>query len=496
MKSNPDFIADSITSLTLAESKLCKFLATANSSNDATVQWALGVVSGTTKPRIFVKTNTAAGGWAAASNTTDTDVGINENIFVAYPQTVLWGARNGTQMWRYQTGTDTFTATGVNAITYTQMFQGLVHSKDNILYIPYYNDTGSFIAKCNDTTWNNTALTLPSSMIPISISEYGNYLAIACKQRNIQSGPSVVFLWDRDSSLTTLSESINWGPESLEMIEEIDGILIGVSVFANTSTEIITTRPRIVFKAYAGGAPRAQQFLEISLTSSTVNGGELPTSNNTDGVAIDKQKINNRILFNLSCEINSVQYDAIWAIARLADGSLSVSIDRLMNNDTALTANAVEPKGFFKFGDYMVVAFEDNGTYKANKTTNGAATYTAQTAFYETLIFGEPFLKFKLNSVGVMTEPLPAAGQVVIKYKKDAETSFTTIFTHNTDDSLFHEAVNIESSGAALPEFRELSLRIESTGGAVITGYWAQAEHKPDGLVGRILQGIRGFVGK
>jgi len=83
-----------------------------------------------------------------------------------------------------------------------------------------------------------------------------------------------------------------------------------------------------------------------------------------------------------------------------------------------------------------------------------------------------------------------------LKYKKDAETSFTTIFTHNTDDSLFHEAVNIESSGATLPEFRELSLRIESTGGAVITGYWAQAEHKPDGLVGRILQGIRGFVGK
>src|SRR3990167_8911128 len=439
MKSNPDFIADSITSLTLAESKLCKFLATANSSNDATVQWALGVVSGTTKPRIFVKTNTAAGGWAAASNTTDTDVGINENIFVAYPQTVLWGARNGTQMWRYQTGTDTFTATGVNAITYTQMFQGLVHSKDNILYIPYYNDTGSFIAKCNDTTWNNTALTLTSSMIPISISEYGNYLAIACKQRNIQSGPSVVFLWDRDSSLTTLSESINWGPESLEMIEEIDGTLVGVSVFANTSTEIITTRPRIVFKAYAGGAPRAQQFLEIPLTSSTVNANLLPTANNTTatgvnttaGVAIDKQKINKRVLFNLSCQINNVQYDAIWAIARLADGSLSVSIDHLMNNDTALTANVVVPKGFFKFGDYMTVSFVDNNaTYKANKTINAAATYTAQPSFYETLIFGEPYLKFKLISVGVMTEPLPSAGQVVLKYKKDAETSFTTIFTH------------------------------------------------------------------
>ena len=141
----------------------------------------------------------------------------------------------------------------------------------------------------------------------------------------------------------------------------------------------------------------------------------------------------------------------------------------------------------------MVVGFENNGVYAANMTIN-AATYTSQTSVYETLIFGEPYLKYKLTSAGVMVEPLPAAGQVVIKYKKDEETSFTTIFTHATDDSLFHEAINIESSGAALPEFRELTLRIESTGGAVITGYWAQAEHKADGLVARILQGIRGFA--
>ena len=263
-------------------------------------------------------------------------------------------------------------------------------------------------------------------------------------------------------------------------------------MFANTSTETLTVTPKLVFKAYAGGNPRAQQFLEIPLTSSTVNANQLPTVNLTGGVAIDKQKINNRVLFNLSVEIDSVRLDAIWAIARLADGSLSVSIDRLINNDTALTSG--EPKGFFKFGDYMVVGFEDNGTYATNMTIN-AATFTAQTSVYESLVFGESYLKFKLKSAGVMTEPLLAAGQVVLKYKIDAETSFTTIFTHTTDDSLFHEAINIESSGATLPEFRELTLRIESTGGAVVTGFWAQAEEKPEGLVNRILNSIRGFLG-
>src|SRR3990167_3503304 len=488
-----DFAAQTFAgAFTAANAKLCKFLAARNAVNDGTIQYALGVVSGTTRAKIFIKSTAAGGSWDEATTGEDSNTGMNENLFVFY-KNKIFGARNGSHIWQFEISSNTFT-TAHQAVTYTQIFQGLVHSKDDILYVPYYNGTASYIASYNDSSWNLTALTLPTSMIPVCISEYGNYLAIACKQKNIQSGPSVVYLWDRDSSLSTLSESINWGPESLEMIEEIDGALVGVSVFANTSTETITTRPKIVFKVYAGGSPRAQQFLEIPLTSSTVNANQLPTVNLTNGVAMVKQKENNRVLFNLSCEINSVQYDAIWAIARLADGSLSVSIDRLMNNDTALTSNLVEPKGFFKFGDYMVVGFEDNGTYVANMTIN-AATFTAQTSVYESLVFGESYLKFKLKSAGVMTEPLLAAGQVVLKYKIDAETSFTTIFTHTTDDSLFHEAINIESSGNALPEFRELTLRIESTGGAVVTGFWAQAEEKPEGLVNRILNSIRGFLG-
>lgn len=547
MRPNPDFAADSIESLTVAESKLCKFLAGPSAADGGTEQYALGVVSGTTKAKIFRKTVASSDAWAAATTGEDSNTGRNENFFVLYPRTVLWGARGGVRLWSYQIGSNTFDTSGAasHALTYTQIFQGLVHSKDDILYIPYYSAAGSFIAKYNGTTWTDTALTLPASMIPICISEFGNYLAIACKQKNIQSGPSIVFLWDRDSSLTTLSESINWGPESLEMIEELDGVLVGVSVFANTSTESFISRPKLVFKAYTGGTPQAKQFLEIPLTSSTVNSNQLPTVNLVTGglgtgVAIDRQKINNRVFFPLSCEINNVQYDAVWAITRLSDGSLSVSIDRLYNNDTAVTSG--EPKGLFKFGDYMTVAFEDNSVYKANDTISGAATYTAQTSVYETLIMGEPYLKFKLNSVGVMTEPLPGGGTVVVKYKKDAETAFTTIFSHTTVTAgsfvtgtrytilsvgttdftlvgasantvgvefdatgagsgtgvvartpLFHEANKIEGAGN-LPEFRELTLRIESTGGAVVIGYWAQAEQVSKGLVNRILQGIRGWL--
>lgn len=107
--------------------------------------------------------------------------------------------------------------------------------------------------------------------------------------------------------------------------------------------------------------------------------------------------------------------------------------------------------------------------------TNSSASYTA-TSIYESKIFnfGDSSKKKRLIGITVMTEPLPTAGQVVLKYQVDENigtTIWTTIFTEATDNSISHSAINIESSGVALPPiFKEISFRIESTGGAVITG--------------------------
>ena len=76
-----------------------------------------------------------------------------------------------------------------------------------------------------------------------------------------------------------------------------------------------------------------------------------------------------------------------------------------------------------------------------------------------------------------MTEALPSGAQIVLSYMINGETTYTTIFTQTVDDtddidylSIYHEAINIESSGATLPTFREISFRIASTGNAVVTG--------------------------
>lgn len=497
MSPYPDFATDTFDAgLSAATVKLCKYLAANNSSNDGTILYGLGVAVGQTYGHVYLKSS-VTGTWVAGANDNGT---LNENLFVEYQGRIYLA--NATQINSYSisAGTINNSAGGTISVTtsHTDIFQGLVHSKSDILYIPYYTTSSGVIqgylaSKNGGGAFNITALTLPQGMIPIRVREYGNYVIITCKAKNVQSKKSVELMWDQDSSLTTLSEKIDWGFEQLEFVDELDGLMVGVGRISNTSSETITVRPKLIFKYWAGGSTTAKQFLELPLSSSAIN--------NNSTLAWDIQKVDNRILFLASVQINGTDLPAIWAIGRKADGTFSVSIDRLINNDTAITSCI--PKGFLKFGDYYHVAFTDNGTYKANVTINGAGTYSSATAIWESVIMGEPYLKFKLMSIGIMTEPLPAAGQITLQYAADSNitppgsstpTTWTTIFSWSTDDELFHEAVKIESTAAEFPEFREIQFRIQSTGGAVVTGFWAQAEQKSSGFVNRLLSVIRGWL--
>ena len=62
-----------------------------------------------------------------------------------------------------------------------------------------------------------------------------------------------------------------------------------------------------------------------------------------------------------------------------------------------------------------------------------------------------------------------------MKYKFDDDSSFTTIGSFSTEGGISRDFINIESSGAPLPSFREAQFRIESTGGGEIIGYRMRA---------------------
>jgi len=155
----------------------------------------------------------------------------------------------------------------------------------------------------------------------------------------------------------------------------------------------------------------------------------------------------------------------IWAIDSNGNATLDYVEEDVTDDGTAVY------NGILKTGNMWTIAHSSDGSVNRTKVTSGAKfTFTSK---YESLIFdeGDNSKTKKLIGVTVMTEALPADGQVVLKYRKDEDLvsgSWTTIFTEATDDSIEFDAINI--SGATLPEYKEIQFRIESTGGAEITG--------------------------
>lgn len=436
----------------------------ANYAYNGTTVWGLGVATGSPIPKIFTRTNftdavwTAdAGGYSIAGSVrAEADI----PFFTFYRKTgKLYGVRNGSNIWSVVPATSANTTD--EAITYTNVTNGLVHSQDDCLYMAYHDSAGktSYVAKNNNDTWTLQALALPSNMIPVSICEYGTYLAIAC--REFGGLRSRVYLWNRDTSLTTVTESIDWGEGNIGMIEELEGFLVGVSFVGTTGS--FSFKGRTIFRYYAG-AGGAKQFQELTgFSQAPAIGAGLST-----GLGCFKQKVRNRVLFSASVSIATSGNIGVWSISKDLSGSFSVT------QETVLLNTAASMYGFILLGDYQFTSYVNSSTWYQDKT-NDSELYNT-TSVYETTInqgmdLSDRPMKKQLVSVSLIYSPLPTAGQVVLKYRVDASTAWasaTTIFTETTDSASASEFTKAGST--EFTSGREYEFRIESTGGAEITG--------------------------
>src|SRR3990167_6621672 len=275
--------------------KLSKMLVAKNDGATTPLLYALGVDTSGTLTRVFQRALTPTANWDVAGVNFGTEV-PDERCFVEHRGILFgWSSLGGasSKIWTQTINGQTFAETGgaTQAIANVyEVAQGIVHSKDDILYMPYATFASEtytpLIAKYNGSAWTTAVSGLPINYLITSICEYGNYLAIACKPKFSYAGKSYVFLWDRDSSLVTLSEKIDFGYENLELIEEINGAIIGVSTLIDSSTTAHTFAPKIVYKSWAGGTTTAKQFNETILSSG---------STGSTAIGSDRQKINNRI---------------------------------------------------------------------------------------------------------------------------------------------------------------------------------------------------------
>lgn len=419
--------------------------------------YALGVVDGTARAEIEYK-NLSTGGsndlsdntWTATGNNASSSGATNFNLFINYKKTGrTYGARAGTAIWAYDpTGSAAWTDTE-RSISYTNIAQGCVHPADDILYVPYDNK----IAKNDNGTWTDVALTLPSHFYITSICPYRTHLAIFCAPLSGE-GSSVVFLWNRDTSLATVDEAIDWGEGVVKVGEEVNGDLLGISLSGNSSTRFFA---RIIIRRFAGYG--SEKIIELIGGSSTAL---LP---------IAKQKINNRLHFMMQISVNGSVREGVFSIGRSPGEPYSLIHERTPNNDTALVSSS-NLFNFIYVGDFLLQAYLSNSAYAISKT-NDQSSFTASSIYESEInpdmpLTHKPQLK-QLMSVGALYEKLPTAGSVQVQYRVDGG-DWVTVFTETTDGATYTEPKPQNADGSQFKKGKDYECRAVSTGGAEITG--------------------------
>lgn len=316
------------------------------------------------------------------------------------------------------------------------------HPMDDILYIAH----GCTISKLNNTTLTRNVFTLPDDLYITSICDFGAYLFIMCSPV-FGGSSSKAYLWNRDTSLTTATEVIDFGQGSAMVAENINGaVVVVMSNRIPTTNTVFNHYTKLMVKVYAGGVPVT--VYETTTTSETFN------------LYNFKAKHDNRVYFACSASLNGTALHQIWVCGKNGSGNWFVSPDRLVNNNTTLTGSI---QGFSIIGDYLWVGFNGDGSFY--RTRYSSATYP--TATYESLINpdmpeGERSKKKKLEYVAVSKASTSGALAVYVSVDGGA---YNQVIALPASGKLGQKETRL-STGSPFTDGYEYKFKIESTNGA------------------------------
>lgn len=397
-------------------------------------------LAGGTGGQVIVSTVTAGG---VVSGVTILQAGYNYSTG-SKATTVNQGAGTGC--------TITISTIGDTSTTISSVAQGII-AKDDNLYLPYNN---ILVRVYPSGTVQDQAFKLPTNFKITSVDNFGNYLAIGCAPISTFNGISKVFLWNLTSP--DIQESIDWGEGEIRVVATIEGMIVGITDrYLNNATG--AGRGSMIIQTYQGGTPQVVK----EVFTEALSGKTMPLS---------KAIKNNRVFFPAKIMTNSAgtTYDeGIWSFGRKnLNYPFTLTLDIIDENIT--TAGI---QSFGTAANYFFIAHSADGSIDK---TSATATYTF-TSIYESQILNldQPTLQKQLLTLSVYCASLPASSTITAKYRIDGATSWTTIGTITTTGLLKRDFVNIESTGADFASFIEAEFRIESVGGAEITGYRVEA---------------------
>jgi hypothetical protein len=415
--------------------------------------YGLGKVVATGFTKIVYKADATTGNWTLPA-TSEGNGAVLNGCFVEYKD-YLFGFQGTNQVWKWGTlsGVPAITnSASTTGVTITSVAQGLVFQ--DYLYLPYNNK----IWRATDaTTFSDAYLTLPSNYKITSLTAYGKYIAIGCAPISTYNGVSKVFLWNGTS--TEVQEAIDWGEGELRILETIEGLLVGVTDrYLNNATG--AGKGSMIVQTYeANAANVVEEVFTQALTNKTI--------------PLSKAVKNNRLFWSAKIMTNSAgttYNEGIWSFGRKnVKYPFALNLDVIDEN--------VDTDGIQAFGtagNYFFITHSGDGSIDK---TDDASTY-AFTSIYESQIFnfGDPSVRKQLSGFTLYNAPIPTSGSVTVKYKVDADTSWTTIGTLSTVGEISRDFMAIESTGSAFATGKEFQFRIESvTGGAEVTGFKIKA---------------------
>lgn len=361
----------------------------------------------------------------------------------------LFGIQNSRYLYRFD-GVSTFSMTFYDTgAAFTNGFaDAITHSKDGKMYFATDNKIHTV-----DSTGaaGSLALTLPNANYRVtSLAEQGNYLNIV--GYDVKSGESSSLLWDRDTSVVDLTESYGLGRDTVIHNSVLLGQPFTVQVRSDSSNSSFQEKPVLVIK-YLNGA-KYDTLYEFPISS-------LSTAVNMIGA---KYQSLDRFYFTAK-----VQFDG-EASARNICFCLDYKGRLTIAQNVAIDTGTNPVSGVLRNGEAFWFGAGSDGAW--NTTT----TYTTISS-YETNDIRANSLAMNLDfqDAIVSCEPLPASGQILLKARKNEETTFTTIatFTKTSRSKFRITAMKAKNLLAGLNNAKQVRFRLESTVGAVITGFQA-----------------------
>jgi len=428
--------------------------------------------NGSGYPKVVSKTSPTAANWTLEA-TAEGNAARILGAFIEW-QGAWWFFEGTNKLSKWVIGSTVTDGVATLGSTITTVAQFIVGG-DNNLY-GFYNNKVVRISPAGAVT-DDCCAAIPSDMRITSVTRWGSYLMIGMAYGTSATasptGRSQVFQWDMTST-TTITDTVDWGEGALMCLGNIEGAVVGVSD-KYLSSSLGLSRGSMVVRMWSGGMPSVEKEI---VANQTVTLGRF-----LNEVVIKNNKMYwvASVPFNLSTATESTFHLGIWSFGRKNRYSnFTLSLDYIEEN---VDTSNFYINSFGAAGDFWFI--NHSSDFSIHRTAN-ASTYTF-TSIFETqlwnggytdkgLLYSDSSSTKKAIGATVFFAPLPSGGSVTLKYRKDEDTAFTTVFTFSTANAIRHSAINIESTGANLPTWKEILWRIESTGGAEVTGFKSKSE--------------------